>query len=162
MRKYNIMGHEMAKMEDVNWCIRKARDDINTFGDGKSKEAVKFAKFIVELLIRNLYRDELRDADSNEKKQMIMSLPGDFIVARTVGEKRNRKCIFFSRFGNEAAVISQHGNDAMHFDHKIIAENIAKQLSEDVGGEWYVVDTNPHEAQMNRELLEAIFSPEEE
>ena len=69
MKKYNVMGHEMAKMEDVKWCVRKARKDIDLFGRDKSDEANDFAKFILELVIRSMFIDEIRAAKSDEEKE---------------------------------------------------------------------------------------------
>ena len=52
MKKYNVMGHEMAKMDDVKWCIRKARKDIDDLYENKGEDAKKLAHTILDDVIR--------------------------------------------------------------------------------------------------------------
>jgi hypothetical protein len=156
------MGYEMAKMEDVNWCVRNARKAIKTFGNDKGEEANKFAEFILELVVRNLYRDEIKSAKSDEEKDAILEMTGDFIVVNVAGKYTERVIKYFCGFEDGEADISRFSENTLHFDYESMANEVAERLSEDTGDEWHTVDLNPHETQMNRSFLEAIFSTEEE
>ena len=153
MKKYNIMGFEMAKMEDVKWCVRNVRREIDSFGSHKSEEARDFAKFILELLVRNMYIDEIRAAKSDEEKENILEMTGDFIVTKCEGKGKDRIIRYFGRFDNGEAVIERMPYKAMHFDY----ESMAKQVAEQLGEGWTVMDTNPQEGESARRMLSAIF-----
>lgn len=153
MKKYNIMGFEMAKMEDVKWCIRNVRREIDSFGSHKSEEARDFAKFILELVVRNMYIDEIRAAKSDEEKENILEMTGDFIVVKAEGKGKDRTIRYFGQFDNGKAVIERMPYKAMHFDYESMAEQVAEQLGEG----WTVMDTNPQEGESARRMLNAIF-----
>lgn len=154
MKKYNIMGFEMAKMEDVKWCIRNVRREIDSFGSHKSEEAVKFAKFILELVVRNMYIDEIRAAKSDEEKENILEMTGDFIVVKVEGKGKDRTIRYFGRFEDDVAIVEKMPYRAMHFDYESKAEEVAKYLGED----WHVVDLNPQEYETNKRMIDYLTS----
>ena len=158
MKKYNVMGHEMAKMEDVKWCVRKARKDIDLFGRDKSDEANDFAKFILELVIRSMFIDEIRAAKSDEEKENILEMTGDFIVAKCEGKGQDRTIRYFGQFDNGKAVIERMPYKAMHFDYESMAKHVAEQLGED----WHAVDLNPQETEHAQRFLDAIFEDKDD
>lgn len=150
MKKYDVMGWEMAKMEDVKWCIRNVRKDIDSFGSHKSEEARDFAKFILELVVRNMFIDEIRAAKSDEEKENILEMTGDFIVVNVEGKDRTIR--YFGRFEDDTAIVEKMPYRAMHFDYESKAEEIAKYLGEN----WSVVDLNPQEYETNRRMIDYL------
>ena len=154
MKKYNVMGYEMAKMEDVKWCIRNVRREIDSFGSHKSEEARDFAKFILELVVRNMFIDEIRAAKSDEEKENILEMTGDFIVAKCEGKGKDRTIRYFGQFDNGEAVIERMPYRAMHFDY----ESKAKEIADYLGENWTVVDLNPQEYEHNKRMIDYLTS----
>ena len=154
MKKYNVMGYEMAKMEDVKWCIRNVRREIDSFGSHKSEEARDFAKFILELVVRNMYIDEIRAAKSDEEKENILEMTGDFIVAKSEGKGKDRTIRYFGQFDTGKAVIERMPYRAMHFDY----ESKAKEIADYLGENWTVVDLNPQEYEHNKRMIDYLTS----
>lgn len=154
MKKHNVMGYEMAKMEDVKWCVRKARKSIDTLGHDKSDEAKDFARFILELVVRQMFIDEIRAAKSDEEKENILEMTGDFIVVKAEGKGKDRTIRYFGQFDNGEAVIERMPYKAMHFDYESMAENVASRLGED----WYVVDLNQQEFETNKRMIDYLTS----
>lgn len=154
MKKYDVMGYEMAKMDDVKWCIRKARKSIDTFGSHKSDEAVKFARFILECAIRQMFIDEIRAVESDEERAAILEMTGDFIVVKAEGKGKDRTIRYFGRFEDDTAIVEKMPYRAMHFDYESKAEEVAKYLGED----WHVVDLNPQEYATNKRMIDYLTS----
>lgn len=154
MKKYNVMGYEMAKMDDVKWCIRNVRRDIDSFGSHKSEEARDFAKFILELVVRNMYIDEIRAAKSDEEKENILEMTGDFIVVKVEGKGKDRAIRYFGRFEDDTAIVEKMPYRAMHFDYESKAEEVAEYLGEN----WSVVDLNPQEYETNKRMIDYLTS----
>jgi hypothetical protein len=154
MKKYDVMGWEMAKMEDVKWCIRNVRRDIDSFGSHKSEEARDFAKFILELVVRNMFIDEIRAAKSDEEKENILEMTGDFIVAVSEGHGKQMTVKFFKKYDNQVPVFTRHGYEAMKFDY----ESMATHVAETIGENAHVIDLNEQEHEKNRSIIKAITS----
>ena len=154
MKKYNIMGFEMAKMEDVKWCIRDVRRSIDEIGSKKSDEAKDYARFVLELVVRNMYIDEIRAAKSDEEKENILEMTGDFIVAKCEGKGKDRTIRYFGQFDNGEAVIERMPYRAMHFDY----ESKAKEIADYLGENWTVVDLNPQEYECNKRMIDYLTS----
>lgn len=154
MKKYDVMGWEMAKMEDVKWCIRNVRREIDNFGSHKSEEARDFAKFILELVVRNMYIDEIRAAKSDEEKENILEMTGDFIVAVSEGRGKQMNVKFFKEYDNKVPVFTERGYAAMSFAYESMAEHVAETIGEDA----HVIDMNEQEHEKNRRIIEAITS----
>lgn len=158
MKKYEVMGYEMAKVEDVKWCIRNARKSIDLFGNNKSKESRDFARFILELAIRNMYREEIKAAKTEYEKENILEMTGDFVVCKVEGSGKKRVCKYFGGFDNGEPNICNWSYGAMHFDY----EGMAQQVAEKLGDDWSVVDCNYQEYEKNKSLLDAILHGNEE
>ena len=154
MKKYNIMGFEMAKMDDVKWCVRKARKSIDTFGRDKSDEAVKFARFILECAVRQMFIDEIRAAKTDEERTAILEMTGDFIVVNVEGKGKDRIIRYFGRFEDDTAIVEKMPYRAMHFDYESKAEEVAEYLGEN----WSVVDLNPQEYETNKRMIDYLTS----
>ena len=97
MKKYNVMGHEMAKMDDVKWCIRKARKDIDDLYESKSDDAKKLAHTILDDVSRMMYIDELKAADTDEDRDAILEMTGNFIVVVSKGEGKEKDIKYFEK-----------------------------------------------------------------
>lgn len=154
MQKYDVMGYEMAKMEDVKWCVRDVRRCIDSYGQNKSEEAREFAKFILELVVRNMYIDEIRAAETEEDKENILEMTGTFIVAISEGQGKNMKLQFFKEFVNKEPVFTKWGHEAMQFSYESMAEHVASELGENA----HVIDLNENEHQKNRMILDELMS----
>ena len=133
MKKYEVMGYKMAKVEDVKWCIRNARKSIDLFGDNKSKEARDFARFILEMT-------------------------GDFIVSKIEETGKNRSIKYFGGFDSGEPIIEKWPYHAMHFDY----ESMAQQVAEKLGDGWNVIDCNYQEYEKDKSILNRLFSTDEE
>lgn len=153
MKKYDVMGYEMAKMDDVKWCIRKARKNINLFGDDKSEEAKDFARFILNLVVRSMFIDEIKSAKTEEERESILEMTGDFIVANVTGKGKDRKIYYFEKWDSMQAVTSRMPYHAMHFDYESMAQHVARQLGEG----WSAVDLNQQETDYAKSFLNSIF-----
>lgn len=153
MKKYNVMGYEMAKMEDVKWCIRRARRNIDLFGDKMDDATKDYARFILDLLVHIMYVDELRAAASEEEKDNILETTGDFVVYKAEGKGKDKSVTYFEKFDNGEAVTTRWAYHALSFAY----ESKAKQVAEQLGEGWTVMDTNPQEGESARRMLNAIF-----
>lgn len=158
MKKYDVMGYEMAKVADVKWCIRNARKSIDLFGEDKSAETRDFARFILEIVVRNMYRDEIKVAETEDEKENILEMTGDFIVCKVEGSRKNRIIKYFGGFNNGEPNIVNWSYHAMHFDYESMAEQVAAKLGDD----WHVNDCNYQEYEKNKSILDRLFSSEEE
>ena len=158
MKKYEVMGYKMAKVEDVKWCIRNARKSIDLFGDNKSKEARDFARFILEIAIRNMYKDEIKAAKSEDEKENILEMTGDFIVSKIEETGKNRSIKYFGGFDSGEPIIEKWPYHAMHFDY----ESMAQQVAEKLGDGWNVIDCNYQEYEKDKSILNRLFSTDEE
>lgn len=158
MKKYNIMGFEMAKMEDVKWCIRDVRRSIDEIGAKKSDEAKDYARFVLELVIRSMFIDEIRSAQSEEDKENILEMTGDFMVVVSTGSGKNRNIRYFEKYEDKKPVLTRFAYRAMNFLYESKAEEVAEGIGEDA----YVLDTNEQEHQKHLWILNAIFNEPEE
>jgi hypothetical protein len=154
VKKYNVMGHEMAKMDDVKWCIRKARKDIDDLYENKSDDAKKLAHTILDDVIRMMYIDEFKAADTDEDRDAILEMTGNFIVVVSKGDGKEKDIKYFEKYDNGNAVLTDKGYRAMKFDY----ESKANEVAESIGSDAYAMDLNPQEQEYYEMLLDAIFN----
>ena len=154
MKKYNVMGHEMAKMDDVKWCIRKARKDIDDLYENKGEDAKMLAHTILDDVIRMMYIDEFKAADTDEDRDSILEMTGNFIVVVSKGEGKEKDIKYFEKYDDGNAVLTDKGYRAMKFDY----ESKANEVAESIGSDAYAMDLNPQEHEYYEMLLDAIFN----
>lgn len=151
MKKYDVMGWKMVKLEDVCHAIRATRNDIDWwYLNEDKKEGMRAA---CENIIRRIFFDEIRDATSPEEVNAILEMKGDFIVSK---RDKDKGAIFFSAWDNGKAVTSRMAFKCMHFDY----ESKAKEVAERLGDGWIVVDTCQADYDEKKRLLNAIFDDE--
>lgn len=151
MKKYNVMGWEMVKLEDVCHAIRRTRNDIDRlYSNEDRKEGMRDA---CEDIIRRIFIDEIRDATSPEEVDAILEMKGDFVVSK---RDEDNSIIFFSAWDNGEAVTSRMAFKCMHFDY----ESKAREIAEKLGDGWIVVDTCQADYDEKKRLLNAIFGDE--
>jgi hypothetical protein len=151
MKKYDVMGWEMVKLEDVCHAIRATRNDIDRlYSNEDKKEGMRDA---CEDIIRRIFIDEIRDATSPEEVDAILEMRGDFVVSK---RDKDNSIIFFSAWDNGEAVTSRMAFKCMHFDY----ESKAREIAEKLGEGWIVVDTCQADYDEKKRLLNAIFGDE--
>lgn len=156
MQKYNIMGWEMVKVDDLKHAIRVLRKRMRENWFNYTEEMKAAALSACDDMVRQLYRDELQDAKSPEERDAILEMTGDFIVCKRDDDKRGFS--YFSEWYNGKAIITNRAPKCMHFDYESKAEEVAERLGEG----WVVHDTCDAEYEDNKRLLKAIFGETEE
>ena len=153
MKKYDVMGWEMVKLEDVCHAIRRTRNDIDWLHSNASEDEKKGMRDACEDIIRRIFIDEIRDATSPEEVDAILEMKGDFVVSK---RDEDNSIIFFSAWDNGEAVTSRMAFKCMHFDY----ESKAREIAEKLGDGWIVVDTCQADYDEKKRLLNAIFGDE--
>lgn len=156
MQKYNIMGWEMIKVDDLKYIIRKCRKHIKENWFNYSDEQKAAALSAYDDVVKQLYREELRGVESPEERDAILEMTGDFIVCKRNDDKRGFS--YFSEWYDGKAIITNRAPKCMHFDYESKAEEVAERLGEG----WVVCDTCDAEYEDNKRLLKAIFGETEE
>ena len=111
-------------------------------------------------ILRALYRDELREAQTPDEVREICDMEGDYAVIR--GSKKDG----FQRFvewADKKPVIAD-GVDGMVFSYKGMAEHVAETLNEaypEYGADWRAQDISPWATADAKRLLAAIFEENE-
>lgn len=153
MKKYDVMGWEMVKLEDVCHAICCVRKDIDRPYSNASDDKKDGMRDACEDIIRRIFIDEIRDATSPEEVDAILEMKGDFVVSK---RDEDNSIIFFSAWDNGEAVTSRMAFKCMHFDYESKAHEVAEQL----GDGWIVVDTCQADYDEKKRLLNAIFGDE--
>lgn len=156
MQKYNIMGWEMVKVDDLKHAIRVLRKWTRENQFNYTEEMKAAALYAYDDMVRQLYRDELRGVESPEEIAAILEMTGDFIVYKRENDKRVFS--YFSEWDNGRAIITNRASKCMHFDYESKAEEVAERLGEG----WVVHDTCDAEYEDNKRMLKAIFGETEE
>ncbi len=88
MQKYNIMGWEMVKVNDLKHAIRVLRKRMKENWFNYSDEQKAAALSAYDDVVKQLYREELRGVESPEERDAILEMTGDFIVCKRDDDKR--------------------------------------------------------------------------
>lgn len=156
MQKYNIMGFEMVKVDDLKHAIRVLRKQMKENWFNYSDEQKTAALSAYDDVVRQLYREELRGVESPEERAAILEMAGDFIVCKRDDDKRGIS--YFSEWYNGEAIITNRAPKCMHFDYESKAEEVAERLGEG----WVVHDTSEAEYENNKRMLKALLGETEE
>lgn len=152
MKKYNVMGHEMVKLEDLCYVLREARKKIDHTIAKKSEEEKKGMREMWESIARHIFIEEIRKAKDKDEVDAILEIPGDFIVYGKAGKGRYNLA-YFGGYDKGEAVITPKASAAMHFAYEGMAEHVAEKLGEG----WIVFDTCQAAQDDTNRLLSAIF-----
>lgn len=144
MEKFNIMGMEVVKVDEIKNAIRHIRKDAAFLYDD-SKDAVNC---VCDMFIRQLYYDELKAAKTQEEEAAIMEMTGDFIIYNS----DSPKVLFFTGF-DDGAKVTEHYSQCMVFSYESKAQEVAEQL----GDGWKVLDASEEEYQRSKRLLDTLF-----
>jgi hypothetical protein len=103
-----------------------------------------------------MFRKEVRAAKTKEEKEAVRELPGDFVVYLKLDHinTNGKSLIFFKEYRDGEGIATDDGNKAMLFKYASKAQEIADNLK----GDWKVMSVGREEGEMNRELLDALFS----
>ena len=83
MKKYNIMGHEMIKVRDMRYAIRKLRKMVDLSYKNFDKEKRGMVQLAYNDVVRQIYLEELQEAKTPEEIEAILEMPGDFVVYKS-------------------------------------------------------------------------------
>lgn len=157
MKKYDIMGHQMVKVSELRWVIRRLRKDIPIRYKNFDEQEQVVVQLAYNDIVRQLYLEELKAAESPEEITAILEMPGTFVVYRNGGDGRD-DIIFFSKFddGGEP-VVTRKASRCMFFSY----ESKAKEVAGALGKDWKVLDASKEEYEANKRLLDAIFGDDD-
>lgn len=153
MKKYNVMGIEMVRFDDLCYILRRAREHIDALYARRGEEEKKGMHEMCDSIVRHIFIEEIRQAESRDDVDAILEIPGDFILARRDG----RKCSYFGLWEKGEAVITDKAGEAMHF----LYEGMAQKTAERLGEGWMVLDTCPEACADAKRLLAAIFAEDD-
>ena len=161
MKKYNIDGTVLVKLQDIKEILRdvRSKSKVDSFLF-KGEEMQEGAQRAIEAVIRRIFIEELRKTESQEEEDAILEMTGDFIVFRKGASKYNVK--YFSGWYDGEPVITDRAPRSIHFDYESKAEEIAEELKKRTGDEWSVCNMSQQAYEDNKRLLAAIFGPDEE
>lgn len=156
MKKYDIMGNEMIKVRDMRYAIRKLRKNVETAYKNFDEEKRAMVHLAYSDVVRQIYLEELKKADSPEEIRAILEMPGDFIVYRKGENKYDIE--YFSEWDHGEAIITRKPHRCMYFDY----ESKAKETAERLGDGWEVLDASPEAHEERQRLLNVLFGTTED
>ena len=151
MKKYDIMGHQMIKIRDLCHAIRILRNSIERIWSDWPEEKKAAYYDAYDGVVRRVFLEELKEAKTEEERDAILEMPGDFVVYK-VGETRY-DIEYFREWDNGKAVITRKPFQCMYFDY----ESMAKEVAERLGEGWEVLDASPEEHNDRVRLLNVLF-----
>lgn len=158
MKKYDIMGHQMVKVSELRWVIRRLRKDVPINYKNFDKEKQAMVHLAYNDIVRHLYLEELKAAESPEEIEAILEMPGTFVVYQK-GDKGRTDITFFSEFADGGKpVVTKKASRCMIFSYESKAQEVARSLGED----WKVMDASKEEYEANKRLLDAIFGDDDD
>lgn len=158
MKKYDIMGHQMVKLESLGYAIRESKKLTEMlYGDDKNPEVMKAVGFALDDIVRRAYADELRSAKTDDEKDaVVIEIPGNFLVYKP-GEKKHDITYFDGWGGKNKAYTTMSASHAMTFAYESKASEVAAVLNQEDPG-WKVADLCEDATTDASYLLNAIFS----
>lgn len=153
MKKYNVMGHEMVKLKDLCYGIRRTRKRIDTLYAHRSEAEREGMRKACEDITRFVFIEEIRAAKNDDEIRTILEIKGDFVVYKAVGRRR-RAFQYFEGYRDHEAAITDKASRAMHFAYEGMAEHVAEKL----GDGWIALDTCQAAYEDMERLLHAIFN----
>jgi len=154
MYKLKINGQDYIKVRNIREEIRYLRKSIDTRYHNFDEDHRAMVHLAYNDIVRAIYQEELAAAKTPEEHAAIIEMPGDFIVVK--GHMKGEFAGFLGwKDGN--ALIGDI-NDSLFFDY----ESKAKEVAEQLGDGWWVMDMSMEEAERTRKFLSAIFSPSED
>lgn len=158
MKKYDIMGHQMVKVSELRWVIRRLRKDVPILYKNFDKEKQAMVLLAYNDIVRHLYLEELKAAESPEEIEAILEMPGTFVVYRNGGDGRD-DIIFFSKFADGGEpVVTRKASRCMFFSYESMANEVVRSLGEG----WKVMDASKEEYEADKRLLDAIFGDDDD
>lgn len=152
MKKININGTEYTPVGEIKYVLRTLRKEVANRYPEADEGQRKLILSAYDNVIRMLYRKELRAAKSDLERDMIMEMPGDFVVYKRGSSKREN--FFFTGWDNGEPIISSNADNVMFFDYESKAEETRERLGEG----WKVMDASTESAAAANEMLEFLFS----
>lgn len=126
MHKININGKVYVRQEDVCEVLRWVDNHpLNDVPDPVAT-AISSVKHL-------LFYDELEEAKTQEERDLILEMPGTFIVFKKI--KGEKKVVFVKEWVNGKAVITMKGEEAMRFNYGVMASDVAEKI----GDEWKTI-----------------------
>lgn len=175
MKKLCINGQQYINLRTLEREIARLKKTIdwNDKYQPLSRKERNIAKLAWGDIVRFIHKEELEEAlknahspeEINAVHRSIMELPGDWVVARFKESESDDPEIdlqidttFFCELKDGKPVFSDCADDAMWFDYKSKAEEIAELCGED----FEVCDWSPEASEKAKRLIKAIFGNSEE
>ena len=156
MKKYNIMGHEMIKVRDMRYAIRKLRKMVDLSYKNFDKEKRGMVQLAYNDVVRQIYLEELQEAKTPEEIEAILEMPGDFVVYKSGETKYDIE--YFEAWDNGKAVTTRKPYRCMYFTYESMAKGVAERL----GDGWKVLDASPEAHADQKRLLNILLGTTED
>ena len=150
MDKIMINGEDWVRLYDICDILRNVEESAKYF---------KNADKIVNQIARLMFFDEINAVKTKKEKDAACELPGDFVVCQKLDHinPNGKQMIFFMEFKDGEGLATDCGDDAMVFEYKSMAEQVAKKLK----GDWRVICIGVEYGRMTRRMLGRIFGDAE-
>ena len=148
MKKLIIGNNEFISLGDIKFAIRQLRNDPNIFlkySDTEQAAVVDACNF----LVRQIFLEEVKAANTQEEIDAIIEMPGDFVVCKQVAK---RSVIFFKEWSDGKAIVTASGNEALVFSY----ESKAKEVAADLGEGWRICDISKAASDHRKRILEIL------
>lgn len=151
-RRYVAVG-------ELRYEIARLRKEIPMLYKNFSEKEQAMVHLAYNDILRALYRDELREAESPDEVRSICDMEGDFYVFRSEQLEDGATGYTFVEWADGEAVIRE-GGSGMAFSYRGMAEHVRDELNKQpnkYGSGWTVVDGSPWAEKDRKDLLNAIF-----
>ena len=162
MKKININGRDYIKLSELRHEIKKLKDTVGLRHGGFTDKMVNAVKVGYGDIIRVIYKEELEEglkhAHTPEEikavHESIYDMPGDFIVFWTNPTTDSHEAFHSWKDGKPVVCDMK---DALIFNYKSKAKEVAERLKEFFGDDWIVMDISDEAYEDRERLLKAIF-----
>lgn len=156
MKKYNVMGYEMVKVQDLRHTVRKLRRTVKERYNMFDAEKQAMIHLAYNDIVKQLYLEEFNKAKTPDEIRAVLEMPGDFVVYKK-GEGKHDFSYVIGLGSSGKPVIGVNSDLALRFPY----ESEAKKVAKDIGEGWEVIDLTPGAYADEERLLKAIFGEEE-
>lgn len=154
MKKLVLGNKEFIALDDIKFALRNLRNNPEIW-PGYTEEQQTAVVTACNHIIRQIFLEDIKAAKTQFEIDAIVEMTGDFVVYKPIGKK---KAVFFQEWKGGEAVFAEHGNEAMVFSY----ESKAKEIAENLGGEWRVCDIGRPACDYRKRLLAAIFQADDD
>lgn len=149
MKKFIISNKEFISLDDMKFAIRQLRNDPNIFHKYSDAEQAAVVE-ACNLLVRQIFLEEIKAAKTQDEIDAIIEMPGDFVVCKRVAK---RSVIFFKEWYDGKPIVTAIGNEALVFSY----ESKAKEIAADLGEGWSICDISKAASDHRKRILDILL-----